>query len=455
MGKSIKLVTLVGDEEVVVGRCHPGQARILRKNGLAEWKKGRLVLHGTSSGKSVLSGEIQKLRSLMSAAWPDSGESEWKGYGIHQKPIGINDTSWMQEIEEIDPEGLLMTREWSGSNRTSYGNTEQRKDPEEVRSETFADWVREAISRRDAGHSLLVADDPKRLMLGFVDDDTNEVLYVPLRKMKEATEEDLEGIGATKDELRTQEGRAALLGVEHETWKPVTEPDPDLEALWVQEVEDTLGAEIREAEQVKLADEWAKKRWDVEEVREALGLKPREEYLSKYEEMLASLPDNQRQAWPEGRRSGRTTEMCLAAATAALNGTPVFVKGHRPSHTSRLVNDIRAMTKKVRGWKDVAPINAWCGPGFDGALFVDPGSSIVEDAMAPAVTGGVAPEAPFYYRDQRIMMTERPPGAQWKGNWMVWTHLDKTHHWTVGDLSAGLEKAKAAIDAFYAGADDG
>ena len=43
MGRSIKIVTLLGDEEVVVGRCHPGQARILRKAGMAEWQKDKLL----------------------------------------------------------------------------------------------------------------------------------------------------------------------------------------------------------------------------------------------------------------------------------------------------------------------------------------------------------------------------------------------------------------------------
>jgi hypothetical protein len=281
MGKSIKLVALVGDEEFVVGRCHPGQARILRKNGLAEWKKDHLVLLGAQpplKGPSI-AGEIEKVRALLPkdrlksvADMYGQAEQPWQSYGIHQKALGIDDTSWIPEAAEIDPEGLLMTFEWSGSNRPPYG-TQERMDPTEIRCETFADWVREAITRRDAGHDLLMADDPKRMMLGFVDDSTNEALYAPIRKMKMAQEADLEDLGVSLEELRTQEGRAALLGLVHEEWTPITEPDPDLESIWIQEVEETLGEEVRKAEMIGLADEWAKKQpWGVDEVRKAVAM---------------------------------------------------------------------------------------------------------------------------------------------------------------------------------------
>jgi hypothetical protein len=103
--------------------------------------------------------------------------------------------------------------------------------------------------------------------------------------------------------------------------------------------------------------------------------------------------------------------------------------------------------------KAVAPINAWIGPGLDGALFEDPEPSVVERAMA-SVTGETAPEGPFYYREHRINLFEQPPGGPRKGKWMVWLNLDETHAWQVDELSLGLEKAKATIDDFLEGADD-
>ena len=38
------MLAVVDGEQVEVGRCHPGQARLLRKNGLAEWKDGKILL---------------------------------------------------------------------------------------------------------------------------------------------------------------------------------------------------------------------------------------------------------------------------------------------------------------------------------------------------------------------------------------------------------------------------
>jgi hypothetical protein len=46
MSKTVKLVAVVDGEPTPVGRCHPGQARILQKQGLAEWKEGKLWLAG-------------------------------------------------------------------------------------------------------------------------------------------------------------------------------------------------------------------------------------------------------------------------------------------------------------------------------------------------------------------------------------------------------------------------
>src|SRR3989344_5410759 len=44
MAKTIQMVMLIDGKEVPVGTCHPGQALILRKNGLAEWDKNHIVL---------------------------------------------------------------------------------------------------------------------------------------------------------------------------------------------------------------------------------------------------------------------------------------------------------------------------------------------------------------------------------------------------------------------------
>jgi hypothetical protein len=249
MGKSIKLVTIVGDEEVVVGRCHPGQARILRKAGMAEWKKDRLVL---------LQGPSTSEFGKEDSNWKGRSFPDWESAGAFLKSLKFQNSSWQGEIEEIDPEGELMASAWD---MPGY-NQEGRLKPEEVVCETLSEWVGEAVRRRKAGHFLLESDAPKRLMLGFVDDDDNKAFYLGLRKLKTAGERDLAEFSLTVAEIGTNEGRRKLLGLDPEDVRPsytAVEPDPELEALWVQEVEDTLGAEIREGEQIRLADEWARR----------------------------------------------------------------------------------------------------------------------------------------------------------------------------------------------------
>lgn len=44
MSKSLTMIAVVDGKEVVVGTCHPGQARILRKQGMADFVKGKIVL---------------------------------------------------------------------------------------------------------------------------------------------------------------------------------------------------------------------------------------------------------------------------------------------------------------------------------------------------------------------------------------------------------------------------
>jgi len=45
MSSNVQLVTVIGDQTIRVGTCHPGQARILVKKGHAAWKDGVLSLY--------------------------------------------------------------------------------------------------------------------------------------------------------------------------------------------------------------------------------------------------------------------------------------------------------------------------------------------------------------------------------------------------------------------------
>jgi len=263
MSKTIKLVALVGGEEVSVGRCHPGQARILRKNGFAEWKKDHLLLVGSTPPtlKAKLSPEdIEEFKKQWEAAQADpSGfvlvTEGWSNGGIYQGGFDVPH-SWKEEVGDIDPEGALLVRENKWTPGQGY-RTEASREPEEILSASLEEWVTEAKRRVEAGHTLLQADDPLRRLLGFVDDEDDKVFYLTLVRVKVATDGELDSLGITRENLATREGRMRILGIVPESEEPL-DPDvsADLEAIWVEEAE-RIGDSVRAKEGVRLADEWA------------------------------------------------------------------------------------------------------------------------------------------------------------------------------------------------------
>jgi hypothetical protein len=83
MSKSLMMIAIVDGEEVTVGRCHPGQARILRKQGLADFKKGKIVLRNPKPAqsdaamriittKSMAEVRAEMIRDELAAMHPDS-----------------------------------------------------------------------------------------------------------------------------------------------------------------------------------------------------------------------------------------------------------------------------------------------------------------------------------------------------------------------------------------------
>ena len=262
MSKTIKLVALVGDEEVSVGRCHPGQARILRKNGFAEWKKDHLLLVGGTPPvlKAKLSPEdIEEFKKQWEAAQADpSGfvlvTEGWSNGGIYQRGFEVSH-SWKEEVEDIDPEGLLLVQENSWFPGQGY-RTEAFRNPDEILSASLKEWVTEAKNRVAAGHTLLLADDAKRRLLGFVDDEDDKVFYLPLIRIKSAPDKEWESIRVLRENFATREGRMEVLGITPESEEPL---DPslsaELEEIWTAEAE-RIGDAMRAKEGVRLADEW-------------------------------------------------------------------------------------------------------------------------------------------------------------------------------------------------------
>lgn len=192
--KSVKMLASVGGELSVVGRCHPGEARLLRKNGLAEWKDGAIILNLQGPGQEakvrrILEGEVK------ACTFPSyhEGLTEEQGLKIKQSNFGF----------------FLVTDE----------GAPVPVPAEERTVGSVKEWFEELAARRTAGHELDTCDDPKARMMGFVDDTTNEILMLPLTKIKMMKDSDLEGMSAfgydvndVRELFRTTVGRNLLIG---------------------------------------------------------------------------------------------------------------------------------------------------------------------------------------------------------------------------------------------------
>ena len=369
----------------------------------------------------------------------------------------MKDDSWEEEVEQIDPEGLLMAHSvpfYNGGSepkgRRMGWNEGKRLVPQERTCQSLLEWGKEVRSRLEQGHELLQADDPMRMKIGFVDNDTNEALYLGIMKLKMASDDDFEEVGATRATFATEDGRRFFFGLPPEApHQGASEPILDLEALWMEEAQ----AEAAEAEaraDVKLADEWGKKEWSKDEVRAAVGLKPRAEYLAEWEEVVEGLPEEQQnecRAWR--RRSGRTTETCVSAVVTALNGTPVFLKAGALEGARDLLSRAREMKKKCLPFGGGAEINVWRGPGFEGVLFEDHPLHEVGPDMAPSQE--LIPQSgPLLYRGHKIMAhlaQLKEEEAKWTYAWQVWVIHGRPPVLYKGDsLDELLDQAKAQVD---------
>ena len=275
----------------------------------------------------------------------------WTPIDIKQKPILRTD--WekgllFDELDDIDPEKLISMYE--GDGKRSRGSV---PDPTEIICETVVQWVTELKTRKEQGHSLYICDDPRRRYMGWVDDTTNEVFLLGLVTFKLEPLESFEEFGFPRNVLSSLQGRKELIGENPDGFSFNDEPDadyqpgviPELVALWVADVEEEIGEEVRAAEGRRLADVWAQENpWTEEEVRKACGVKPHAEYMVGWEAEMKKLSVEERSRYGAARRrTGRTTEMLIKAVTAALNGEVVLIQGHSPHYSQDLVGQARRM----------------------------------------------------------------------------------------------------------------
>lgn len=237
MPSTVKMVAIVDGQETVVGRCHPGQARLLRKQGLARWERDKVVLEQappTSMGEATVSISVpvervgvvrETVNEVLQEQWPPEGFVLPDGWEVHKIgkaralrcPVQGQASEHIQEmlaedLKEIDPEGFV-------------GNLLGDKEYPPVRQcQTGEEYLREIVSRRDEGHELDCADDPRSRVIGFIDVTDNLIIEVPLYCLKEAGEKVL-------SHFATRESRLKMLGIEDEE-PPSDLTEKDLESIW-------------------------------------------------------------------------------------------------------------------------------------------------------------------------------------------------------------------------------
>ena len=212
--KSVKVYVRVRDPKTgeesltVAGRSHPGEVRMLRKNGLAEWVDGKIILN-------LIPAPVET---------KEPPRKKWEGIDSHIRRLATEGSLFKNPA--ADSQGF---RPDSNTGERIYGEPR----PEEVTCADAGAWFRKIAEERRAGHTLYVSDDPRNLRLGFVSDEVDTVWYLGIRHIKIATPEDTAPMlefGYTHEQVRgslgTEAGRNGLLGSADETFisgKPLPE----------------------------------------------------------------------------------------------------------------------------------------------------------------------------------------------------------------------------------------
>ena len=278
MSKNVALFTVINGEPTRVGTCHPGQARILKKEGKAEWKDGKLWLAPAMPEMTITeTREIEKVYDKYGIAELIPGEvrTEVVYHGrrdreylkkdgvelvgvVSANPDAIRASHQAEEVfNEIDPDRAL---------RGKY-----RRDYTEKMYPTAEAFYLSLSLRVKDGHNMWPVDEPKRLMVGYIDDDTNEHMLLRLSALKNITEEEYSDLGGSfgltgeqfRDSLKTSEGRSKLVGAD--TWDSMV--DSALEDMPAHLKEELFGA--RESLTQPSQDMWD--RGHKQETMEAFG----------------------------------------------------------------------------------------------------------------------------------------------------------------------------------------
>jgi len=248
--KEVKIVAMVDGEVAVIGKCHPGQARMMKKSGIGKWKDGKVWLQSASDMEvpqdpdgsmvnvHVEGADPKKVLETIKQALERSGK-EWpfpQAQTSAPRPVAPY-VDWLAEdVKEIDPEGLLIVRDIKHGPKNETAATILG----------FVDFTREFVARKIAGHKTFLVEDPRDQEFGFVDENDGDVFVVRMRDFEwgrvhlDIREEWLEPLGLTISEYiskcRDHKGREEVFGgyalMNTPEWEVLPEPEVTLDSLW-------------------------------------------------------------------------------------------------------------------------------------------------------------------------------------------------------------------------------
>lgn len=250
--KTLKLVALIDGEETDVGRCHPGQARIMQKKGLADFRDGKLYLRETvppvDNGNIHINvegmdpmGVLHTVNEALRASYPLGRQVVGEGDPPASPFVAVEDgvvpvfKPRPYRPAPIDEAALEEAGVEPGEWMDVVKERAKHDEVKDVWMHQLSDLLRAYRQRIALGHRCYAHDDMWNRHVGFVDEATSEFCYVTITELKEARlyRADAEPFGIPAAEIvaafKTVDGRTRLFGVSDLGDANVPPPDDDIE----------------------------------------------------------------------------------------------------------------------------------------------------------------------------------------------------------------------------------
>lgn len=205
------LYAVISGMERVVGNCTIEQAQLMKTEGILKSVHGQLWL-----GTKV----------------PDA--SSWQGKTITKVPsVKIEDGVVLKVKPKHDLKSVLEDAGVEYGDWVHIFANAKSSYPVEVKCSSMKEFLTEFCTRKE--HGTVAYDDVRSRTIGFIDNATNEFLYISITRIKGLTDQDIpETLGVSAeilcDMLCTEEGRAQFFGSEFNT---IESPQEEIEpTVW-------------------------------------------------------------------------------------------------------------------------------------------------------------------------------------------------------------------------------